>query len=488
MSEGLDDAVQKYVSSVESDAKILPLDITGTEAHVLMLYQTKIIPEADAAAILAALDRLRTGEVNLGSSIRNVEDVHEVLEAYISKEAGKEAGGKTHTGRSRNDQVALATRMKLRQDTRSIQEGILQLVSALLKLAEENVKTAIPLYTHLQHAQAGVLSHYLIAYAGALLRDYGRFGDMCNRLDASPLGAGPAGGSCLPIDRDATAKTLGFPQIVESALDATSSRDYIAEFVSCAAIMMVNLSRMSEDLVLWSSDEFSFIELADRSSSPSSAMPQKKNPDVLELTRGKAARVIGDLATVLSIQKGLATGYGRDLQETKEPAWSSADISAGALRVIREVITTMKINKNRMAEATESGYLTALDVAEKLVAQKVPFRQAHLEVGSLVAAAHAAGKPLAGLDGAEIRQACTLDPEMVAKAMAQCAPDRTAQMRTTRGGTAASEQQRMITKLKKELERLVQESAGRKKASAMEADKMRDTIRNLLDRSRRKND
>ena len=487
MNEGLDEMVQKYVSSVESDAKILPFDITGTEAHILMLYQTKMISEADAVAILAALDRLRTGETNLGST-KNVEDGHEVLEAYISKEAGKEAGGKTHTGRSRNDQVALATRMKLRQDAHVIQESILQLVSALLKLAEENIKTTIPLYTHLQHAQAGVLSHYFIAHADALLRDYGRFGDMRSRLDASPLGAGPAGGSCLPIDRDATAKTLGFPKVVENALDATSSRDYIAEFVSCAAIMMVNLSRMSEDLVLWSSDEFAFVELADKSSSPSSAMPQKKNPDVLELTRGKAARVIGNLAAVLAIQKGLATGYGRDLQETKEPAWSSADISVGALRVMREVITSMKINKNRMAEAAESGYLTALDVAEKLVAQKIPFRQAHLEVGSLVAAAHAAGKPLTGLDGAEIKRACTLDPEKVAKVISQCTTERSAQMRTTRGGTAASEQQRMIAKLKKELGQLSQESASRKKTSNMAADRMRDSIRNVLDRSRRKSD
>lgn len=461
MNEGLDDAVRKYVSSVESDSKILPFDIAGTEAHVVMLYQAKIMPEADAANILAALGRLRDGEANL-TNIKNAEDGHEMLEAYISKEAGEKVGGKTHTGRSRNDQVALVTRMKLRQDTYTIQDGILQLVSVLLKLAEENVKTTMPLYTHLQHAQAGVLSHYFIAHADTLLRDYGRFRDMCSRLDASPLGAGPAGGSSLPIDRDATAKTLGFPQIVENALDATSSRDYIAEFVSCAAIMMVNLSRMAEDLVLWSSDEFAFIELADRSSSPSSAMPQKKNPDVLELTRGKAARVIGDLVAVLAIQKSLATGYGRDLQETKEPAWSSADIAMGALQVIRDVITGMKINKGRMAEAAKSGYLTALDVAEKLVAQKVPFRQAHLEVGSLVAAAHAAGKPLTGLEDAEIKKACTLNPKMVAKAISRCTIERSAQMRTSRGGTASSEQRRMIRHRKKELGRLLKESARRK--------------------------
>lgn len=481
MNERLGDAVRRYVSSVESDAELLPFDVAGTEAHVMMLYQAGIIPEGDATKILAALARLDAGEATLGEA-GDAEDGHELLEAYIAGEAGRDAGGKTQTGRSRNDQVAVATRMKLRRDANIVRDGILRLVSVLLDLADVHAGTMVPLYTHLQHAQAGTLSHYFIAQADALLRDYGRFSDMYGRLNASPLGAGPVGGSSLPIDRDATAKMLAFPGLVENALDATSSRDHISEFVSCCAIMMVSLSRMAEDLVLWSSDEFSFVELGDGVSSPSSAMPQKKNPDVLELTRGKTARVIGDLVSVLAIQKGLATGYGRDLQEAKEPAWSSAGTAAGALQVMRDVIAEMTINEKRMAESAESGYLVALDVAERLVAQNVPFRQAHLEVGSLVAAAHAAGKSLDDLDVNEIRQACTLDPEKVAGALSGCTIEKSVQGRASRGATAISEQRRMISDRKKNLDRLLGELELQRDAASAETNIMRDNIKGLLDR------
>jgi argininosuccinate lyase len=233
--------------------------------------------------------------------------------------------------------------------------------------------------------------------------------------------------------------------MVYNSLDATSSRDHVSEFVSCVAIMCVNLSRMAEDLVLWASDEFGFVEIADRSASPSSAMPQKKNPDVLELVRGKAAGVIGDLVSVLAVQKGLASGYGRDLQETKEPAWRAAEVAAGSLQMLFEILTDMTVNKARMAQAAESGNIIALDVAEELVRHKVPFREAHLEVGKMVAAARRAGKQILELTKVEISGACSLDTDKVARALSACAVNESANRRRSAGGTSRQEQERMIS-------------------------------------------
>ncbi len=442
LSEELNHDAKEYVSSTESDKKIQIHDIQGTRVHVLMLYKIGMMPKKDAVNILSVLSEANTTQGISEKEYNDAEDGHELLEAYVARQAG-ESGGSMHAGRSRNDQVALAIRLKLRADTIIIQRGILALAEVLLRQAESNTGTRVPLYTHLQHAQPGLLSHYMIAYMDALLRDYHRFQDMYARINASPLGAGPVAGSSLPIDRLLTAEMLAFPSIVENSLDATGTRDGISEFVSCVALMMVNLSRMAEDFVLWSSDEFSFIELGDDVSSPSSAMPQKKNPDVMELTRGKAARAIGDLTSVLAIQKGLASGYGRDLQETKEPAWSSSSNAQGALSVMMQVIEGMKINRNRMGKSAHSNSLLALGIAEELVRRGVSFRDAHRVVGALVQKAHAMNKRLGDMNKDEIEEACDLDAAIVLDAILHCVKSDVVSY-TSIGSASVEQQHHMI--------------------------------------------
>ena len=447
----LDEDARDFVNSLYSDADIASFDVAGTEAHVMMLYRSGIISRSDAKKILAVLREMRQERMEETDPGKNIEDCHELLEHYISKRAGSEAGGKLQTARSRNDQVALAIRMKLRHDTNMIQELLLQVVEALLEMAEDNKKTIVPLYTHLQHAQVGVLSHYFLAHADALVRDFDRLAGLYERLNQNPLGSGPAGGTSLPIDRRATTEMLAFDSMQENSLDSTSSRDHVSEFVSCMAIMMVNLSRMAEDFVVWSSNEFSFISISDDLASPSSIMPQKKNPDTLELVRGKAASAIGYLASVLAIQKGLPTGYNRDLQEVKEFAWTASDNAQGALRVLFNVLTGMEINKGRMNESAEAGHIMALDVAERLVERNVPFRRAHSEVAALVAAARAKGKDLSELTRAEIEEGSSLEAGAIMSVLARCATEDSAYGRRSAGSTATGEQSRMIKRRKKEL-------------------------------------
>ena len=481
LNTDLDDAAQEFVSSLRADREILPFDIAATEAHVLMLYKSKVIPKTDTKKILSALRDIRNGRVDPAEMGQPFEDGHEMLEALVTQMAGKKVGGRIQTARSRNDQVAVAIRMKLRHDTNMIQMGIIQLVSALLNLARKNTKTTLPLYTHLQHAQAGVLSHYMLAQADMLLRDYERFAGMYRRLNSNPLGAGPVGGTTIGIDRNVTTRLLAFPSMVENSLDATSSRDHISEFVSCAAIMCVNMSRMAEDLILWASDEFGFVEMADTLSSPSSAMPQKKNPDVLELVRGKAASVIGDLTAVLAVQKGLASGYGRDLQETKEPAWHAAQVSMGSLQIIFEVLEGITINEGRMARAAESGNMIAMDVAEELVRHKVPFREAHLEVGRMAAAARQAGKQISELTKVEISGACSLDPDMISGILAECTVEESVNRRRSQGGTSRAEQKRMMVAAMTHTNKLIADLETQRKDATDDIGNMWREIDGLLD-------
>lgn len=481
LDEELDQMTSFFVSSLQDDIAIIPFDIAATEAHVLMLYHSKIIPKADAKKILSALRQIRTSEPRSLMLDPNFEDCHEMLESMVVQLAGKRAGGRMQTGRSRNDQVAVAIRLKLLHDTDVIQAGILQLVTALFDMASDHTDTMMPLYTHLQHAQTGVLSHYFLAHASALIRDYERFSGVYARLDSNPLGSGPVGGSSLNIDRDATTDMLGFSDMVYNSLDATSSRDYISEFISCVAIMCINLSRMAEDLVLWTSDEFGFVEIGDHHASPSSAMPQKKNPDVLEIIRGKAAATVGDLVAVLSAQKGLASGYGRDLQETKAPAGRASIIAIGSLTALFNVLTSMTINEKRMAQATESGNIIALDVAEALVANKVPFREAHLSVGKLATAARRAGKQMREMTRVEISGACSLDPNLVDGILAKCTVEGSANRRRTQGSPSSREQMSMMRYMQEELDVIFEEH----RAHSVIDDrigKMREEIDSLLDR------
>src|SRR3972149_7947521 len=401
MGKNLDEITLSYVSSISDDAEIIFYDIVGSQAHSIMLYENKIITKTEVSKILHALEKLKKEKFEKKSDF---EDIHELIESLVIKSAGLVSGGKMHTARSRNDQVSLDIRMKIRDDINILCQCLLDTIEALVSLAQAHQKTVMPLYTHLQQAQVGVFSHYLLAYADALFRDLDRFYVTYGRVNESPLGAGPVGGTSLPIDRQSTAKMLGFKGLIENSIDATGTRDFVAEYVGQVAILMTNLSRLAEDFILWSSSEFSFIELSDKFASTSSAMPQKKNPDILELTRGKTAQVIGYQMAILSNIKGLPSGYSRDLQQIKISIWASSKIAISALLVINAMLKTIKVNKQKMKKAIDSGYSISLDVAEHLVKKGISFRVAHTIVGKLVQAASKSKTPLSALSLSEIKK------------------------------------------------------------------------------------
>jgi len=433
-----------YVSSISDDVEIALYDLLGSQAHTIMLYENKIITKAEVKKILSALELIKKEKFEKKS---DAEDIHELIESLVIKMAGSASGGKMHSARSRNDQVSLDMRMKIRDDINILCSCILDAIEALVSLAQKHQKTVMPLYTHLQQAQAGVFSHYLLSYADSLFRDIERLYVVYGRVNQSPLGAGPVGGTSLPIDRQSTARMLGFHGIVENSIDATSTRDFVAEYVSVVAILMTNLSKIAEDFVIWSTSEFSFIELADEFTSPSSVMPQKKNPDILELTRGKTSEVIGHLMAILATIKGLATGYGRDLQQIKSAVWSTSKISITALLVLKSMFLTLNVNEKQMKKAAEGGYVIALDIAEKLVQDGISFRITHKVVGQLVQAAFQAKKPLSKLTTSEIKQSVkgtTVDSKAVAKIIQSISVFSSLNERTSEGSSGFNEQKRMI--------------------------------------------
>ena len=439
----MSDITLDYVSSIYEDREIIPYDVTGSQAHVVMLYDTGIIPRDDAAKILDALQNCKAEDLDNS----NAEDIHEAIEARIISEAGMQSGGRMHTARSRNDQVAVDIRMKIRDDINRICGQVLDTAEVLVSIAQSHRRTVMPLYTHLQHAQVGTFSHYLLAHADALLRDYGRLSDCYARVNQSPLGAGPVGGTSIKIDRDSTARMLGFSGLVENSIDATSTRDFMAEYVASLAIMMSGLSKMAEDFAIWSSSEFSFVELADEFASPSSVMPQKKNPDIMEIARSKSAQTIGDLAGILCTIKGLATGYGRDLQQAKVPAWQASKTASSTLTVLKTALMTMKVNEKNMKKAAGSGYLMAMDIAERLVQEGVPFRDAHSMVGRLVGDAHDQNKRLVQIgDDAIISatQNTKVSPHVVSDIIKSSTISSSLRGRMSRGSSGFAEQKRMI--------------------------------------------
>lgn len=450
----LSDITLDYVSSIDDDSEIALYDILGSQAHVLMLHEKKILGKADARKILSALESLKGKKLGSSSSSSpssptpsGAEDIHELVESLVIKKAGTASGGKMHTARSRNDQVALDMRMKIRDDISILCSCLLDTIEVLVSLAQSHKRTVMPLYTHLQHAQAGLFSHYLLAQADVLFRDLERLHSTFQRVNESPLGAGPVGGTSIPVDRHATASMLGFDGIVENSLDATSTRDFVAEYISMAAILMTNLSRIAEDFVIWSTAEFSFIELADEFTSPSSVMPQKKNPDILELTRGKTAEVIGSLAAVLAAVKGLASGYGRDLQQIKPAVWSTSKTAISALLILKSVLLTLRVNEKQMKKSAESGYLVALDVAETLVQNGIPFRTTHKIAGTLVQLAYGKKKQLSKLTLPDVSKAVkgtNADPGLVLKTIRGATVASSLKDRRSLGSSGYAEQDRMI--------------------------------------------
>ena len=434
-----------YVSSINDDSEIALYDIIGSQAHTIMLLQNKIITKNDAKKILSSLENLKNKKFDSSSG---AEDIHELIESLVIKKAGMASGGKMHTARSRNDQVVLDIRMKIRDDINIICNCLLDTIESFVSVSKNHQKTIMPFYTHLQQAQAGLFSHYLLAQADVLSRDFQRLFDTFQRINQSPLGAGPVGGTSIAIDRHSTAKMLGFDGVVENSIDATSARDFVAEYVAMISILMTNLSRISEDFIIWSTSEFSFIELSDEFTSPSSVMPQKKNPDILELTRGKTAEIIGNLTAILTTIKGLASGYGRDLQQIKSSIWSTSKISISALLIIKSIVLTMKVNEKQMKKVTESSNLIALDIAEKLVQEGIPFRVTHKIAGVLVQLAHNSKKPISKLTTLEIKKSVEgtkIDPKIVSKIISTTSVVSSLKDRKSFGSSGYDEQKRMIS-------------------------------------------
>ncbi len=376
----------RFISSLEDDKRIFEEDIDGTEAHNIMLYEQDIIDKDDLGKILYALEKLRSEmrEKKIRYNLE-VEDIHEYIETYVIEEIGIKTGGKLHSGRSRNDQVTVDMRMYLRTKLIKVSKLILNLLDTLLKIGEDHTETLMVLYTHTQQAQIGVFSHYLLAYADSIFRDIQRFQDCYDKINLNPLGAGPIGGSSLNLNRMRTTTLLGFNGIIENSIDAISSKDFELETACILAIHMSTLSRIAEDFIIWSSTEYGFLEIADEYSSVSSVMPQKKNPCTLELIRGKTGKVYGDLISLLTIIKGLPTGYNRDLQEIKTSLWDSLDVVSASLPILTGVISTVKVKKDRMQKVASESYAFAMDLAERLIeSNSLSFREAHKLVGNLI--------------------------------------------------------------------------------------------------------
>ncbi len=384
-SEPTDREVEAFTSSLHFDRRLFRYDIEGSIAHARMLARQGIITKGEAQAIVAGLRKV-LADIEAGDFLfrPDDEDIHMAIEKALTDRIG-EVGGKLHTGRSRNDQIALDIRLYLREEIGRILALVAELKAGFLDLAKKECGVILPGYTHLQKAQPVLLSHYLLAFWEMLDRDEARFRDCLKRVNVMPLGAAALAGTGLPIDRSYVARLLGFPAVTENSMDAVSDRDFVAEFIFAASLIMMHLSRFCEDLILWSTDEFGYVEIADAFTTGSSIMPQKKNPDVAELIRGKTGRVYGHLVALLTILKGLPMTYNRDLQEDKEPLFDTVDTLKASLGVLAAMIGRLTFNRKRMEKGAEGGFSTATDVAEYLVLKGVPFREAHGIVGKLVA-------------------------------------------------------------------------------------------------------
>ena len=382
---GMDPATLRLSSSVHFDRALAAYDVRGSIAQARMLGDSGIIPQEEAAKLVTGLEQI-AGEVERDELEFDpaLEDVHTNIEVRLGQIVGKTAG-RLHTGRSRNDQIATDLVLYLRDTVAAAERALLELREVLVVRASEHVDTLLPGYTHLQRAQPVRLAHHWLAFVEMLSRDTARLRDARHRIQRCPLGSGALAGSTLALGRDQTAAALGFDAPTRNSMDAVSSRDAALEFLSASAICMVNLSRIAEELVIWSSSEFGFVELSDGFSTGSSLMPQKKNPDVPELVRGKTGRVIGNLVALLTVMKGLPLTYNRDMQEDKEPVFDTASTLADSLASLTGAIATLRVDADRMREAAGDPMLLATDLAEALVRAGVPFRESHEVVGKIVA-------------------------------------------------------------------------------------------------------
>lgn len=440
-----DAIVDDFNSSVRFDCRMYKQDIKGSMAHVKMLGKCGIIPVEDSELIYENLvSILEDIENNRVEFEIDAEDIHMNIEKILISRIG-DVGKKLHTGRSRNDQVALDIRMYLRDEVLVIKKMINELIDVLLRLSEDNLNTIMPGYTHLQRAQPITLAHHLMAYAQMLARDGERLSDAYKRINVMPLGSGALAGTTYPIDRNMVARELGFDAITENSLDGVSDRDFVLELASDLAILMMHMSRFSEEIILWCSHEFLFIELDDAYSTGSSIMPQKKNPDIAELVRGKTGRVYGSLMALFTVMKGLPLAYNKDMQEDKEAIFNSIDTVKMCLPVFTRMIETMKIRGDKMLEAVGSGFTNATDIADYLVKKGVPFRESHGITGKIVAYCIERGKAIEDMDIAELKSfSVNFEPDVYGA----ISPEACVNGRNLPGGPAAETVKASIQKMR----------------------------------------
>jgi len=448
-SQPTDKFVEEFTASIQFDQRLYRYDIQGSLAHCRMLARQGIIGHEEADAIIAGLGEI-LAEIEHGDFEFSIarEDIHMNIEARLIEKIGP-VGGKLHTARSRNDQVALDVRLYLRDEVDAVRSAIGALQMALLDRAEQHLDVIMPGYTHLQTAQPILFAHHLLAYVEMFTRDAGRLADLRKRLNVLPLGAGALAGTTFPIDREWVAEQLGFAGVTRNSLDTVSDRDFAIEFCSFAALLMMHLSRLAEELVLWSSADFAFIELSDGFCTGSSIMPQKKNPDVPELVRGKTGRVYGNLVSLLTLMKSLPLAYNKDMQEDKEPLFDTIDTVRGCLKVFAEMIVQMSVNAPRMREAAGRGFATATDVADYLVRKGLPFRQAHEVVGKTVRYCVDTGKALPELTLEEFRQ---FSKKIEADIFAAVTLEASVNARQAIGGTARSAVETEIARIRQALQ------------------------------------
>ncbi|MFA4943105.1 MAG: argininosuccinate lyase [Lentisphaeria bacterium] len=443
-----DALVRTFTESISYDRRLYPHDIRGSQAHARMLAKQGIIPAADAEAIIRELDsikaRIDTGDFEFKAEL---EDIHMNIEAQLIAWLGP-AGARVHTGRSRNDQVATDERLCLRAEADELTAFLRSLQRALVTLAAAHPELVMPGFTHLQHAQPVLFAHHLLAYVEMFDRDAGRLADCRRRLNFLPLGAGAIAGSTLPLDREFVARELEFTGLLRNSMDAVADRDYSVEFLAALAIIAMHTSRLAEDVVLWCSQEFAFLDLDDAFCTGSSLMPQKKNPDVAELTRGKTGRVYGHLLALLTTLKGLPLTYNRDLQEDKEGLFDAIDTVKLILATLAPMFASAKPNARRMAEMAADPALMATDLAEWLVRQGVPFREAHHQVGRFVAACRDRNLPL---DQAPLELIQESMPLATAECLKLFDPARSVAARDLTGGTAPAQVRRQLDFWQREL-------------------------------------
>lgn len=434
-AEQTDVLVEAYTSSIAFDSRLAEVDIAGSIAHARMLGKTGIITQDEAQALVNGLNQLLTSVKSGQVEFRLAdEDIHMNVERLLYEIIGPLAG-KLHTGRSRNDQVALDMHLYMMQSIDYLIEETRGLQIALVEVAERVIDVVIPGYTHLQRAQPILLAHHLLTYFWMLERDVKRLLDTRGRTDMMPLGAGALAGTTFPIDRHQVCGELGFSKLYENSLDAVSDRDYLIEFLANASLLMMHLSRLSEEVILWTSEEFGWVELADAYCTGSSMMPQKKNPDVPELVRGKSGRVYGHLFALLTVMKGLPLAYNKDLQEDKEGVFDTIDTVGPALHLFSGLIRTMRVRRDRLRRVFDNDFSNATDAADYLVRKGVPFREAHEVVGKLVALAIQQGTNLTGLPILVMQTASPLFHEDILQALS---PSQVVDARQVRGGTAQS--------------------------------------------------